>query len=458
MVTDVTVLKGDVREVQRLIARQPTWHWSVLPIRGASLAIGYSDTPHNLEGPTPDSLGLNVKVSGESIEIIRGPFAWVPTYWSSGRLTWISTAPNTLGDLIPQIPCLFRERSWQNTPRLVDGVSDFSRGVFRLPPSTKLVIDTFGLSLSPIVKETLNRFEPDELEVASKELLDAFMKSLETMPRDAAVALSGGLDSSAILAGLVALGRRPKTFTMKSKHPISDERQWVDRLTRFFGLPKAAAIDIDAFPPFMSGIPFLEGPQSQPTEPFETAFYLRASQEQPILTGLGADQLFDVPPQHRLVSAWKYNDYLAWSAEENQQTSIRALKTLWGGDTLRADVFSSWAWEVSMRGLRRISRQLSFPIYAPFLQKPLCEITQAMPAHWRHQGTSNKYILRHALRNLLPKDVQNRPKTSHFGPVVGHSFLNSSKAPYSVESLDPRLPIVVPLEWRRIALARWKIK
>ncbi len=460
MVNDVTILKGDLWEVRNLVARQPAWYWTVFPIRGASLAIGYSNSgrPWTIEGPTPGSAGLGIKVSGESVEINRGPFAWVPIWWSSGRLTWITTAPDTLAS-IPAIPCRFREQSWQTKPRLVDGVSDFSRGVFRLPPSTKLIIDPTGLSFSSIRSEPRNLFEPDQFEVASKELLDTFMNSLEKMPHDAAIALSGGLDSSAILAGLVALGRRPRTFTMKSKHPVSDETEWVNRLTQYFGLPPAEAFDIDDFPPFVHGIPFVEGPQSQPTEPFEATFYLRASKGQPVLTGLGADQLFDASLKRRLLSAWKFNDYSAWVAEESTMSPLRLLRImLTNAPDPTVQAFDSWAWDVAMRGLRRISRQLDHPLYAPFLCQPLLDCTERIPAHWCQRGASNKHILRYAVREILPRDVWDRPKQTHFGPVATESVRRFQSIPVATESLDPNPSLMVPSGWRGIALARWKEK
>lgn len=53
----------------------------------------------------------------------------------------------------------------------------------------------------------------------------------------------------------------------------------------------------------------------------------------------------------------------------------------------------------------------------PFLDKDLAEFLAGMPEHYKISGLTSKYILRRAMKDLLPKSVVNRKKQRFFVPV-----------------------------------------
>ena len=449
MTPDITIIAGSAHETDSLARQIRATNWTSVQIGTRSVLIAQNGLQH--AGPST-AASLSLSIHQDRVELSRDRFGWTPVWWIPGTPTVITTNPNNLGTLVPHVAHMPRVERWLIQPRSASGHFDFVRTVRRVPPNSTLVIGTHGARVNlklPTKPEPIH----DTIDRAPEALFVRLVPEVAALPADAVLALSGGLDSAAILACLCEIGRKPQVFTMVSRHAVTDESAWVDRLVHHFGIPKPIRFNIDAFPPFVAGMPFGSGPQSQSTEPFETAFFALASQAGPVVSGFGADQLFETTLQQRLHGAWREGQWNVWNTEWTSTSPSSFVRELRRDEAIPRDVFDSWSWEVAMRGVVRVRNSMASPLYAPFLSNAILDITRASPAHWLHLAALNKRLLRLACRGRLPDDVRRRAKTAHFGPVIEASFERARVAGPDV--LDPQWRNVVPAKWRQIAIRRW---
>jgi asparagine synthase (glutamine-hydrolysing) len=102
---------------------------------------------------------------------------------------------------------------------------------------------------------------------------------------------------------------------------------------------------------------------------------------------------------------------------------------LWGdaqADYPRADLFQLMSYvelkqrlsELLLQRLDRVAMLSSVEGREPFLDHELVEFALALPPRMKHRGGSGKYILRRAVRDLLPEEILNRPKQGFGAPMV----------------------------------------
>ena len=60
----------------------------------------------------------------------------------------------------------------------------------------------------------------------------------------------------------------------------------------------------------------------------------------------------------------------------------------------------------------------SVEIRLPFLDHRLAEYMARMPSRWKIRGMNEKYLLKRALKSVLPPRITNRPKHPYRAPVV----------------------------------------
>lgn len=81
----------------------------------------------------------------------------------------------------------------------------------------------------------MKRPSPEEAERDTRDWREAFLATVEPLP-DVPVLLSGGMDSCALVAALVSIGRKPDCITYRMASTFSEDMAVATRLTRDLGL------------------------------------------------------------------------------------------------------------------------------------------------------------------------------------------------------------------------------
>jgi asparagine synthase (glutamine-hydrolysing) len=263
------------------------------------------------------------------------------------------------------------------------------------------------------------------------------------------VLLSGGLDSSLLIAFLAKLGHSDvKTFSIGfdavGRH-AGDEFRYSDIVARTFGTDhEQIRIDGDTA---LSALPSAISAMSEPMVSHDcVAFYLLsgevAKRVKVVQSGQGADEVFG-----------GYSWYPAFlSANDAVQEYQRAyfdwghgdIERLLGPDLVGPDVSQAFVErffeqapgasavdkalqidaEIMMVDdpVKRVDNMtMAFGLEArvPFLDHEVVELAARIPAHLKVRG-GGKHILKEAARELLPADVIDRPKGYFPVPALRH--------------------------------------
>jgi len=283
------------------------------------------------------------------------------------------------------------------------------------------------------------------------------------------LALSGGLDSSAILVGM----KKPKSFTMFSANfPSADERKEVALLSDAFNLNTTYFnVDPNLLWRDQSKHPFNEenyagyGPIFHPPVWGEQAFFhtMAKSGTGPIITGIGGDNALDVSTQvvaRRLLKKGDFkalrcvaSTYPSVVAKQMFTTPMRALlpqkiklksnfrrdfpwldyplkaaqpfSQHWG--EARRDRILSWSWEQVTRLLDSHSRVIGRSILSPWMSSQVWNLMVAIPPEMLFLGERHKGFLRCAMKGYLPESIRNAGKSKHFGKPVEAQLLRFQK-------------------------------
>jgi len=85
----------------------------------------------------------------------------------------------------------------------------------------------------------------------------------------------------------------------------------------------------------------------------------------------------------------------------------------------------------------RVAMAASIEGRYPFLDHRLIEFANRLPARWKIRGLEEKYILRRAVADWLPKDVVRRTKQPYRAPDSESFFKGGQPLDYVAEALDP---------------------
>jgi asparagine synthase (glutamine-hydrolysing) len=66
----------------------------------------------------------------------------------------------------------------------------------------------------------------------------------------------------------------------------------------------------------------------------------------------------------------------------------------------------------------RASMAVSLEVRAPFLDQNVAEYASSLPLEYKLKGNTTKYILKKAVKDLLPKSITKRPKKGFGIPVA----------------------------------------
>jgi asparagine synthase (glutamine-hydrolysing) len=274
--------------------------------------------------------------------------------------------------------------------------------------------------------------------------------------------LSGGLDSSSVVAvasSLNASDALAGTVTIVDSLGNGDERKYADAIVRRFGLRNEQVRDYWAWQDDGEAPPETEGPR--PLYPFyardrRMADVVRKSGGRVMLSGFGSDHyltghlnyITDLAGKGRLSAAVR--EIARWSVMTRQsfwsllrEQVVSPLSPLHARKAMRRSALPSWldtrfaqnqsvADRVAVtraRGERagqlfasRTARDLrSIPMWVdrwpfgddvevryPFLYRPLVEASLRMPVSQRIRPEGTKWVLREAMRGLLPEEVRRR--------------------------------------------------
>ncbi len=134
------------------------------------------------------------------------------------------------------------------------------------------------------------------------------------------------------------------------------------------------------------------------------------------------------------------------------ETSRRALHGMDGASVLSrvlAHNFETYLPGDLLVKADRASMMHSLEVRAPFLDTALIELAARLPDATRRRGTTTKWILRHAYRDVLPESILKRPKMG-FGVPLG-TWLRGDLKPFMLDHLAEGAQIY---EWLQPAAVR----
>jgi asparagine synthase (glutamine-hydrolysing) len=337
----------------------------------------------------------------------------------------------------------------------IPGDESLFAGIYKLPPGHTLVFEDSRATLrgywSLEVEEDPDRGEEYYASRLIEHLTDAVRGQLVSdVPLG--VTLSGGVDSSAIVALMSRMSDRPvKTFSIGfggagdelsfarvvAEHCHTDHREFlVDPKTFTEMLPRV--------------IWHLEEPMLSSTLP---TWYLAEAVRQAvtvILIGEGSDELFagyrrysfQAGLRRRLVPSALKRWLYFWDFSSLGSSRLNGLfsdefrrslptanpvKTYYGraarspGDPLNTLLRFEQRHELADFHLLRIDRLTmahSVEARVPYLDPRLVQFANRMPSRYKLRGDFEKYILRHALRGIVPDAILERRKQPLGTPLV----------------------------------------
>jgi asparagine synthase (glutamine-hydrolysing) len=295
------------------------------------------------------------------------------------------------------------------------------------------------------------------------------------------VFLSGGLDSSIIVAEMVSAGMQPKTYSVGFRHASFDETRFARLVADRFGTDHHELVaDLDVEATFRDLVAFYDEPFAD-SSALATLAVARAAAEHVtvILTGDGGDEMFGGYERYLLYErARRVNRLLgplagvggrtleligAAAHRSRASTAGRFARDPWAGyrdalfhfrpdelpALLRSELHGSmeldapvgrldWLWQLHAPGVSalpwidqqtylpddlltkmdRATMAHSLEARSPLLDHVLAEACAALPESFLFDDRGGKSILRSAYAEVLPTDILTRPKMGFGVPIA----------------------------------------
>ncbi len=382
------------------------------------------------------------------------PFAYAQHH---GRLVFASEPGALFGD--PDLPRVPNEGMIGEF--LADAVTHRSetlwQGVLRLPPSHLLIADATGVrtrAYKPL--PTTNSRLRTDLSHAQRfrEIFTASVTARLRSQSKIAVDLSGGLDSSSIAGMAKSLGAEFETFSEVFPGLACDERPYIEEVVRKWGLTShlipgsaaspslyeqtaAATLDHPGYPNSSVAMParrtaaaagfrvvlmgagadeWLTGARPRPHGLLRPA--LRA-----LLPGALYEGLARVMGKRR-GPAWIPPAFAKRISLADRLRARDILRSPLPGPTAArrfARAFTAWEQHLLETDERDTAR-LGLEIRWPFLDRRVIEFALAVPADQLRRGTTTKFVMREALRDVLPEAVRTRTTKADFSHLFADTF------------------------------------
>ncbi len=414
------------------------------------------------------------------------PFAYAQHH---GRLVFASEPSALFGD--PDLPRIPNEGMIGEF--LADAVTSRTetlwQNVLRLPPSHLLIADANGVRTRPYSplptahsqqptahsqQPTAHSQQPtaplrtdaDYADAFRAILRDAVLSRLRTT-HPLAIDLSGGLDSSSIAGMAKSLGASFETFSEVFPGLPCDETPYIEEVVKKWGLKAnlvpGRAADPSIYTATAAATLDLPGyPNSSVAMPIRRAAAARGFRV--VLMGAGADEwltgarprphgllrpalraLLPAPLYEGLASALGKRRGRAWippafAARISLADRLRARDPLRspvpGRAAARRFALASTPWEQHLLETdERDTARLGLEVRWPFLDRRLVAFALSVPARQLRRGTTTKFVMREALRDLLPEKVRTRSTKADFSHLFADTF-RALDAESALRSLD----------------------
>jgi asparagine synthase (glutamine-hydrolysing) len=265
-------------------------------------------------------------------------------------------------------------------------------------------------------------------------LRDALERSVRVSLRSdvpVGVLLSGGLDSSTVTAMAARVsGTRLHTFSAVFKEAQFDEGAWARLVAKRFHTRHHEVLVTKAKATAIAEqlIEHLDEPFADSSSIPMYAVCKAASQVvKTALSGEGADELFGGYPWH---GARSYDDHPAravftrderdrlyaspWRRPARRPPAQPGLSPL--KQSLLADLRTYLPSDILLKS-DRVSMLHSLELRVPFLNHQLAQVALRLPDQMKVRGDVRKYLLRHVMQGVLPREVLARPKKGFSIPM-----------------------------------------
>ena len=330
-------------------------------------------------------------------------------------------------------------------------------GVFELLPGEELTFSKGRLSRRRFWTAPGEDDEPESEERYRCELRSRLHRAVERrLPCSGAVAatLSGGIDSSLVVAIAQRLSGAPvRTYTLSFGSQYPNELEFSGLVaarchTEHRVLEISPRVVMDRFDATMAA---LSKPIGEPlTVPNAILFETASADADVVLNGEGGDPCFGGPKNVPMILSGLYGSGRApWNREQAYLRAHRKCYTelegmltaevasaIAGDDlesTVRAQLVDPrWttlvnrlmALNVEFKGAHHIltkvdhlSRPYGIRPRSPLFDRSVVDLALRLPAHLKLNGSSEKYILKRAVEDLLPRQIVERPKSGMRVPV-----------------------------------------
>jgi asparagine synthase (glutamine-hydrolysing) len=368
----------------------------------------------------------------------------------------------------------------------------FYEGIRSVPPGHILVADAGGISLEPYWELPVPRpggrpyldLSFEEAAERVRTLLDAAVRRRLVADVPIGAFLSGGVDSSAVVALMAGASSSVRTFSIGFEDPTFDERQFARIVAQRFGTQHTEFV---VRPDAVELIEELVAAHDQPfgdstAVPTYLLSNLTREHVTVALCGDGGDELFAGYERFAAGVAMATYQRLPLTMRRLLRSAARALpasarsgrmlslaRFAEQGDQDLLDAFRSWVgyvpddWLTAMlpptadwglshyRGIwqesegaavldrllhlnmrtyllddllpkvDRTSMAHALEVRSPFLDRELLEFVACLPPSYKQRGLSLKRVLKLAVRDLVPAEILRRPKQG-FGVPLGRWF------------------------------------
>jgi asparagine synthase (glutamine-hydrolysing) len=348
----------------------------------------------------------------------------------------------------------------------------FFRGIFKLDPGSFMVFKNDKLEKHAYRKIDWNINQSLDEKLAIQRLRTLLSNSVDRWTKDNckyAALVSGGLDSSSMVALFTQNKKYAPTLFTTGYGPNDPEALFAGKIAEEFGAKhnflQIKAQDITSVLPEIAWC--LEEPFGVfNTIPLFTAMRKTAMEHDAVLLGDTADGLFAGSLRHKVLLSWiplpkfiksefYYNSLLGiptkkktsmclqaiyWSKEQFSRPQLEdpkyfneylyKMEQLFNnntgsllGDMLRFEIENELPNLVNAL-TNRLSEYNGIDARVPFVDDELIQFAVHLPDNLRIRLWKEKWILRQAMKNLLPRDIYSRPK---FGQRLEYDLMLTEK-------------------------------
>lgn len=392
--------------------------------------------------------------------------------------------------------------------RYVPGPATMFEGIYKLQPGNYLVYEDGEAEISSYWEFEINPTFNGSVSEAADQLLDRLRKTMKQWVRSdvpIGVYLSGGLDSSSVVALLSEIADEPvQTFTVSFNEERFDEASTAQRVSEYYNTDHTEfLVEPDATEILPEIVHHFDEPLADPAA-IPTYLLSQKAREhvKVVLTGEGADELFGGYEHYGIMQ--KGQRYVSPLPGPIRRTIPRAIEKI-PGQVL--DTVFPYASGLGEEGIRRFGQYLrnidkperayldiisifdeeergtllnqsdpleedlteyfeernlvdgllttetkqplpdnllmkvdkttmTAPIEArtPLLSEYVANLMQQMPSTYKLRGGTDKYLLRQAMDDLLPKEISTREKQRFFVPI--HNWIRDEIGDFVWQKID----------------------